>query len=200
MEISVKDIIKAVLKKWYIMFTIVSILTAIGTAIGVNNYTKPKYTASLSFLFSNPTLSNISLYVSNCSAYLSRDYIKYNVSDYIENNYETFNTDYEVTISVISATLEIEVTADSKEVAEAVVEKYGKLIVAPDNPIRKEGLVIEPLVPTYSYEEKPSISSLIIQIGLFGFVGLFIGGLIILAPLYSQKNKELNSEEPEIIT
>ena len=194
MEISIRDIIKASIKKWYIVLTIVSIFVAMGTAIGVNNYTKPQYTASSSYLFSNVPVQTINRYVSDCRAYLITAYIQNSVSNYIEETYGKDN-DYEVTIEMVSMTISITVTANNEEVAKAVIMKYGEIITAPNNPIKKEDLVIEQLVPLYIKPLTPSITSLVIQVALFGFIGVFISGVIIITPLYNQKSKEkLKSE------
>jgi capsular polysaccharide biosynthesis protein len=190
MELSLKDILKLIIQKWYIMFTLISVFVAIGTAISVSNYTKPKYTASTSFLFTSPNQSNVNLTVNNYSTYLATDYNKHRVSSYIEKNYKS--TDYEVRLNVTSAILEVKVTSNNEELAKDVVRKYGELINEENNPIKKEGLVIDQLVPVFSNEDKPNISSLIIQIMLFAFIGIFIGGVIILTPLYDQKRKNLD--------
>lgn len=198
MEISIKDIIKAVMLKWYLMLAIVSICVVVGTVIGVNNYNKPRYTATTSFLFSNiPPATNINLYVGNSRAYLLTEFITYKVSDKIAEDFEG-NRDYEVTIEIISATLALKVTAENEAIAKAVLNEYKEIILSPENLTKKDDVVIEVLVPISGREQKPSLTSLIIQISLFGFIGLFIGSIIILSPLYAEKAKEerlLNSRE-----
>lgn len=190
MEISIKDIFKAIIKKWYIFFSIISIFLAIGTGIAVNNYNQPKYTSSSTFLFSNlSSSSSVSLYVSDCRAYLDTDYIKYTVKDAVDETYPDHNG-YQVNISTLSSTLTIGVTADNEELTIFVLEQYSEVISSENNPILTSGLVIENLVPYYSREEKASIMSLGMQIILFAFIGLFISGVIILTPLYNEKAKE----------
>lgn len=203
MEISISDIIKALLKKWLIMFAIVSITVAIGMAVGVSNYNKPQYSASSAYLFANiPPVTNISLYVGNARTILMQDYIKFTVSDTIADRFEG-NRDYEVTIEISSAVLTIKSSAEQEDVAMAVVEEYGKqLLLFMD----QEDLEIVEIIPPYPREHKPSLNSLIVQVGLFGFIGLFIGGVIVLTPLYNEKAKEernrlqrLNSKEYDLV-
>jgi capsular polysaccharide biosynthesis protein len=189
MEITLKDIFKAILRKWYIMLAAVSILTMIGTAIGVNNYNKPTYTASASYLFSNLPAANVSLYVGNCKAYLQTSNLTYEIQDEMK---ETFGetVEYEVSIETTSALMSVTVTADSEAVALAVMNAYESKITADDNPVKKEDFSIESLFPIEARENTPSLSSLLIQIVLFTVIGAFIGGVIVLMPIYNAKVKE----------
>jgi capsular polysaccharide biosynthesis protein len=182
MEISIKDIVKAVIKRWYIMLASISVLTAIGTGVGIKDYKTPTYTASSSYFFEISS-SNVSLYISTFKAYLETTNVDYQIQNKI-------NEDYNVTITTSSAILSITVTASSEEVATAVLNEYEAIITDTENKLRSPDLIIEPLFDIEARPVSPNLNSLIIKILLFMIIGAFLGGVIILVPLYNDKIKE----------
>lgn len=189
MEISIKEILKAILNKWYIMLAAVSVLTAIGTGIGIKSYQTPTYTASSSYLFAAGASSNVNLYIGNFKAYLETTNLTYQIENEIYDEFGS-DVDYEVKIATASSLLSVTVTSKSEAVALAVMQAYENKILDEDNIIRGNDLTVEKLFPINARVETPSISSLLIKIALFMIIGGFLGGAIILIPLYNLKSKE----------
>ena len=192
MILSLKTIIKALIKKWYIVATVTLVFMTIGTAIGYNNYRKSEFISSSAYIFSNAgaTATNIpiSTHVNNCETYLRQDYIKYKVSDIIENQFGVIDN-YRVKMITSSGIMTIEVVSSSEEIGLSVLNEYKEIITAQDNPIRQDNLVIKEIIEPFSREVRPSFNYVITLIILSGIIGLFSASIIVLYPLYSEKGK-----------